>query len=117
MKLLSGIDQIRQLPAHRQQRFERFYQLQYRYHVLPLLADVFLILAFIGTLLLLAGLALNQDAPAVLATYVLYTLILTALIVAHRLTALRRAAHRAARHALRSGGRHPGGPHAGLPPG
>lgn len=92
MKLLSGIDQIRQLPAHRQQRFERFYQLQYRYHVLPLLADVFLILAFIGTLLLLGGLALNQDAPAVLATYVLYTLILTALIVAHRLTALRRAA-------------------------
>lgn len=40
MKLLSGIDQIRQLPAWRQRRFERFYHTQYRYRVLPLFADV-----------------------------------------------------------------------------
>ena len=39
MKLLSGMDQIRQLPAYRQRRFERFYHTQYRYRVLPLFAD------------------------------------------------------------------------------
>ncbi|MGM0768810.1 MAG: sensor histidine kinase [Pseudomonadota bacterium] len=92
MKLLSGMDQIRQLPAHRQQRFERYYHIQYRHRVLPLFADVYLAIAFIGTLLFLGGLALNEDAPALFGTYALYTLILTGLIAAHRFTRLRRAA-------------------------
>lgn len=92
MKLLSGMDQIRQLPTYRQQRFERFYRTQQRYRVLPLFADVYLVIAFIGTLLFLAGLALNPDAPDVFGTYLIYTAILTGLIVAHRFTRLRRAA-------------------------
>lgn len=92
MKLLSGMDQIRQLPAYRQQRFERFYRTQYRYRVLPLFADVYLAIAFIGTLLFLGGLALNPDAPDVFGTYLIYTAILTGLILAHRFTRLRRAA-------------------------
>ena len=55
MNLLSGIEQIKQLPVDRQRRFERFSRTQYRYRVLPLFADVYLIIAFIGTLLFLAG--------------------------------------------------------------
>ena len=92
MKLLSGMDQIRQLPAHRQRRFERFYHTQYRYRVLPLFADVYLVIAFIGTLLFLGGLALNPEAPDVFDIYLVYTAILSGLIVAHRFTRLRRAA-------------------------
>jgi len=92
VKLLSGMDQIRQLPAYRQRRFERFYQTQYRYRVLPLFADVYLAIAFIGTLLFLGGLALNPDAPDVFGIYLIYTAILSGLIVAHRFTRLRRAA-------------------------
>lgn len=92
MKLLSGMDQIRQLPVYRQQRFERFFRTQYRHRVLPLFADVYLAIAFIGTLLFLAGLALSDDGQDILGTYVIYTLILTALIVAHWFTRLRRAA-------------------------
>ena len=74
MKLLSGMDQIRQLPAYRQRRFERFYHTQYRY------------------LLFLGGLALNPDAPDVFGIYLIYTAILTGLIAAHRFTRLRRSA-------------------------
>ena len=92
MKLLSGMDQIRQLPAYRQRRFERFYHTQYRYRVLPLFADVYLVIAFIGTLLFLGGLALNPDAPDVFGIYLIYTAILTGLIAAHRFTRLRRSA-------------------------
>ncbi|MCD1645777.1 sensor histidine kinase [Marinobacter adhaerens] len=92
MKLLSGMDQIRQLPAYRQRRFERFYHTQYRSRVLPLFADVYLAIAFIGTLLFLGGLALNPDAPDVFGIYLIYTAILSGLIVAHRFTRLRRAA-------------------------
>ena len=40
MNLLSGIEQIKQLPVDRQRRFERFSRTQYRYRVLPLFADV-----------------------------------------------------------------------------
>ena len=92
MKLLSGMDQIRQLPVYRQQRFERFFRTQYRHRVLPLFADVYLAIAFIGTLLFLAGLALSDEGRSILGTYVIYTLILTALIAAHWFTRLRRAA-------------------------
>lgn len=92
MKLLSGMDQIRQLPPYRQRRFERFYRTQYRYRVLPLFADVYLVIAFIGTLLFLGGLALNPEAPDVFGIYLIYTTILTLLMAAHRFTRLRRAA-------------------------
>ena len=92
MNLLSGIEQIKQLPVDRQRRFERFSRTQYRYRVLPLFADVYLIIAFIGTLLFLAGQLTHSVEPPVFAGYLLYTGVLTALILAHRFTRLRRAA-------------------------
>ncbi len=74
MNLLSGIEQIKQLPVDRQRRFERFSRTQYRYRVLPLFADVYLIIAFIGTLLFLAGqLSHSVEPPPVFAGYLLYT--------------------------------------------
>ena len=92
MKLLSGMDQIRQLPVGRQLQFERFFRTQYRHRVLPLFADVYLAIAFIGTLLFLVGLAMNDEGRAIIGTYIVYTIILTSLIAAHRFTRLRRAA-------------------------
>ncbi|MGC8121787.1 sensor histidine kinase [Marinobacter sp. VGCF2001] len=92
MNLLSGMEQIKQLPADRQRRFERFFRTQYRHRVLPLFADVYLAIAFIGTLLFLAGQLRHPVEAGVLAGYGLYTVILTTLILAHRFTRLRRAA-------------------------
>src|SRR5690606_15048040 len=92
VKLLSGMDQIRQLPVGRQLQFERFFRTQYRHRVLPLFADVYLAIAFIGTLLFLVGLAMNDEGRAIIGTYIVYTIILTSLIAAHRFTRLRRAA-------------------------
>ncbi len=71
MNLLSGIEQIKQLPVDRQRRFERFSRTQYRYRVLPLFADVYLIIAFIGTLLFLAGQLTHSVEPPVFAGYLL----------------------------------------------
>lgn len=90
MKLLSGMDQIRQLPRFRQLRFERYYRSQTRYRVLPLFADVSLAITLIGTLLFLAGLVLGADGNDVRASHLLYLAILGGLIVAHRFTRLRR---------------------------
>lgn len=91
MTLLSGMDQIRQLPAYRQRRFERFYRCQSRFRVLPLFADVSLAITFIGTLLLLLGLALAPQGSGVTGTHLMYTAILAGLIAAHRFSRLRRA--------------------------
>lgn len=86
MKLLSGMAQIQQLPEARQRRFERFYQVQTRYRVLPLFADISLIITFIGTLLFLAGQATGEGITG---AHLVYTAILAALLVAHRVTRLR----------------------------
>lgn len=91
MKILSGMDQIRQLPDYQQRRYERFYHAQSRFRVLPLFADVSLIITFTGTLLLLLGLALSSTGPGVTTAHLVYTAILAGLIVAHRITRLRRA--------------------------
>lgn len=86
MKLLTGMAQIRQLPEARQRRFERFYQVQSRYRVLPLFADISLIITFIGTLLFLAGQAAGDGITAL---HLVYTAIFAALFGAHRMTRLR----------------------------
>ncbi|WP_417538743.1 sensor histidine kinase [Marinobacter sp.] len=91
MTLLSGMDQVRQLPAHQQRRYERFYRSQSRFRVLPLFADVSLGITFIGTLIFLSGLALSPTAPGISGTHLFYTAVLAGLIAAHRFTGLRRA--------------------------
>ena len=86
MKLLTGMAQIRQLPKARQKRFERFYQVQTRYRVLPLFADISLVITFIGTLLFLAGEAAGEGITAL---HLVYTAIFAVLFGAHRMTRLR----------------------------
>lgn len=90
MTLLSGMDQVRQLPEHQQRRFERFYRYQSRVRILPLFADVSLGITFTGTLLFLLGLALSPTAQGLTATHLVYTAILAALMAAHGFTRLRR---------------------------
>lgn len=91
MTLLSGMDQVRQLSPDQQQRYERFYRSQSRFRVLPVFADVSLGITFIGTLILLLGLALSPATPGITGTHLFYTAILAVLITAHRFTRLRRA--------------------------
>lgn len=86
MKLLTGMAQIRQLPEPRQRRFERFYQVQSRYRVLPLFADISLVITFIGTLLFLAG---QAATGAVTPAHLIYTGLFAGLFAAHRFTRLR----------------------------
>ncbi|GAA3946042.1 HAMP domain-containing sensor histidine kinase [Allohahella marinimesophila] len=91
MNLLSGMTQIHQLSAFRKRSFERFYQFQTRFRVLPLFADVSLIITFIGTLLFLLALWLDPAGPGINGAHLLYTAILAGLIGLHRLTIVRRA--------------------------
>lgn len=91
MSLLSGMAQIRQLSADRQHRFERFYSFQTRYRILPLFADVSLLLTIVGTLLFLLAIWLDPAAPAVTAMHLFYTGVLVALLGAHSLKPVRRA--------------------------
>src|SRR5690606_36132699 len=91
MSLLSGMAQIRQLSAFKQSRFERFYHVQTRFRVLPLFADVSLMITFIGTLLLLLALWLAPAGTDISAAHLLYTVVLAGLVGVHRLTPVRRA--------------------------
>ncbi|OZG71730.1 ATP-binding protein [Hahella sp. CCB-MM4] len=90
MKILNGLSQVRLLPEKKQQHFERFYHAQVKYRLLPLFADLSLLVTILGTLLFIFSLSRQADTNVHFLTYV-YTGILVGLALLHRFTRLRYA--------------------------
>ncbi|WP_020408687.1 sensor histidine kinase [Hahella ganghwensis] len=88
MKIFNGLLQIRQLSQEKQQRFERYYRTQTKFRLLPLFADLSLLVTIIGTFLYIFSIARHQSEGIHFLTYV-YTGILIALAVVHRFSRLR----------------------------
>ncbi len=88
MKILNGLSQIRLLPEKKQQHFERFYHTQVKYRLLPLFADLSLLVTILGTFLYIVSLSWQQGGGVHFLTHV-YTGILVVLALLHRFTKLR----------------------------
>ncbi len=89
MKLFSGLDQIKTLSSEKQQAFERFFEEQKQYKLLPLFGDLSLFMTILGALIYSATLV-HKEIEIHLLNYV-YTGILISLAIAHRTTKLRHA--------------------------
>ncbi len=93
MTLLTGISDLKKLPAKKQQLFESFYLAQVNHKLLPIFADLSLLSVFVGTLFYILSIPLQDNGTASIhpLNYV-YCCLLILLGLIHRIRVIRHAA-------------------------